>query len=320
MEVDESTGEIAEERHIRPFADFLQDQRQGSLMHELSTGLNSLVDAVNVHGKGGSLTLTIAITASEPVALNTNVLYREVVPEDAQAMVLDLERFRETPDRKRGTIALHTAASFSDFINRHKDERSTIFADRDACRFIGVLNDADGEGAHWADHRAVLAMKHTPEWLFWTAQDGNLLSQADFAGHIEDGQSEVREPDAATLLELAQTFHAKTGVNFRQSTILQSGQRQLTYEETTAASAGHSGQITIPQEFILGVAPFVGSDAYKVTARLRFRLHNGTLSIGYQLVRPHEVIDAAFADAVEAIKTATDVPTFMGVPVSGVGR
>jgi uncharacterized protein YfdQ (DUF2303 family) len=262
----------------------------------------------------------IATAAARPTTLAPGALFHCVVPEGYVSELQDTEKWLPEPDRLRGTVVLHTAESLTEFINRHKDERTTVWADQESFRFISVLNDATKGCPEWADHRAALTMRKTPEWAYWESKDGELMSQEDFAGHIEDGQTEVREPDAATLLELASTFHAKTGVNFRQSTRLQDGQRQLQYDETTTATAGHSGQILIPREFILGIAPFFGSDPYKVVARLRFRLNGGKLGIGYQLVRPHEVQQAAFQDAAASISGATEVSQFMGTPVTGVAR
>lgn len=63
MTVDAETGEITEEedRQIRPFADWMAEQRNGALHNDLSQSLNDLVDAVNCVGKGGTLTLTVRV-------------------------------------------------------------------------------------------------------------------------------------------------------------------------------------------------------------------------------------------------------------------
>ena len=53
-------GEV-QERHVRPFAEWLLDQRKGALANELSEALNDLVDAVNTHSRGGALTLKITV-------------------------------------------------------------------------------------------------------------------------------------------------------------------------------------------------------------------------------------------------------------------
>lgn len=132
--------------------------------------------------------------------------------------------------------------------------------------------------------------------------NGKMMPQGAFAEHIEDGLDEIADDGAAMMLELAQTFHANTGVAFKSSTILASGQRQIQYEETTTAKAGQKGDITIPQEFVIGLAPFEGSDAYRVRARFRFAVRDGSLSIGYKLARPHDTLKPrGFFELVESV-------------------
>jgi hypothetical protein len=50
-----------DDRHVRPFAEWLLEQGRGALAGELSDRLNELVEAVHLHGKGGSLTLTVKV-------------------------------------------------------------------------------------------------------------------------------------------------------------------------------------------------------------------------------------------------------------------
>ena len=54
-------AEESEDRHVRPFAEWLVEQRKGALASEMADSLNKLVDAVNMHHKGGTLTLKISV-------------------------------------------------------------------------------------------------------------------------------------------------------------------------------------------------------------------------------------------------------------------
>lgn len=49
------------ERHIRPFSDWLREQRGGDAHDELSAALNELVESVSETGKVGSLTFTLKV-------------------------------------------------------------------------------------------------------------------------------------------------------------------------------------------------------------------------------------------------------------------
>lgn len=140
-----------------------------------------------------------------------------------------------------------------------------------------------------------------------------MMTQVEFAEHIEAGLEEIIEPEAASMLELAQNFHATTDATFRSSTRLQSGEQRLQYDEEVKASAGASGDMTVPTAFLLGLAPFVGEDPYKLAARLRFRVNGGRLTLGYVLDRP----DRVRRDAIEQIAERLGVRfpnSYVGTP------
>jgi uncharacterized protein YfdQ (DUF2303 family) len=255
----------------------------------------------------------LAVLGVAPEALDPAELY--VYRGD----VLNLEKHLDSPFRMKGNTRLFDDASFSTLTQRFKTDTTMIYADLYRFEFVSVFNDASPvEGAAWGDHRAVLTLKATPEWNHWIGPNGQMLSQEAFAEHIETGADEVVSPSGAEMLELAQTFHAKNNVAFKQATILASGERQFAYEETIAAKAGQTGQLTIPKEFELGIAPFEGTDKYKVVARLRYRIREGALSIGYKLDRPELVQRAAFDDVAGRISNAADLSLLAGLPPVGV--
>ena len=49
-----------------------------------------------------------------------------------------------------------------------------------------------------------------------------------------------------------------------------------------------------------------------MSARFRYRIAQGVLTLGYVLVRPTDVIRDAFGGAVQAIATETSVPVLLG--------
>lgn len=265
----------------------------------------------------------IAIRAAEHQQLDPNELHSVVLPVGYSQKVLDLEGYLDRPERLRGSTNLHDADSFIRLVAEHEGSFTHVYASQEDVEFVGVFNDptggADGSTG-WADHRALLRLQHTPEWLHWAGRDGKMLTQATFAEHIEDGLLEIVEPNAAEMLELAQTFHAHTGVQFKSSQLLDSGERQFVYEEAQTTRAGRDGKITVPKEFVLAIKPFDGSDLYKVRARLRHRAREGSLELGYRLDRPHDVIRTAFDDTVSKIDEAITSEVLRGTPPTGVGR
>jgi uncharacterized protein YfdQ (DUF2303 family) len=247
-----------------------------------------------------------------------------VILADGQSLEeIDLDDYAATPARKTGKVTLTDADGFVTYVDRHSLERATtLWGDLDQARIVAVLDDhaahldVDTEGAPgWGGHRATLQLKATKDWLHWTRGDGKYFAQKDFAEHIEDGVDAIHDPDPATMLEVAQTFHAKSGVNFISSQQL-SGEVEFTFEETVKAKAGQKGTLDVPQRFTLGLAPFEGCDAYKVEARFRFRLVNGELTLGYRLIRPDRALKTAFDDVVQKVAAASGLPVMAGTPRS----
>lgn len=221
------------------------------------------------------------------------------------------------PRRAVGTLDVHDAESFDLALGQRGGLSAPIYANEETMSLVAVLND-DDEMPGWRDHRVSLALRRTPEWADWCNGQG-LGAQQRFAERIEDGEPEIVQPAAADMLTIAQTFYASVGVNFRSANRLANGETQFAYEEDVKASAGSKpGTIAIPETFRIRVRPFIGSDAYEVTARLRYRLKGGELSIGYTLVRPDEVERDAFRQAVAEVTNRLADATILRGPAPAV--
>lgn len=237
--------------------------------------------------------------------------------------LIDFEAVMEQPSRKRGTVKVADLASFLAYVDEHGDDRTTIWVAPDGRKMIAVLDDHaadDGEGNHganWGTHRVEYDLLLSPEWEFWKRLDGDLVAQEVFAEHVEDGATEIVKPDAATMLEIATYFQATRGGSFKSAKVLQSGAVQLTNDVDVAAKAGVSGEIEVPQEIELAIAPYVGGQAYKVRAHFRYRVPpaGGELKLGYKLVRPADVLRDARDQLAAQVREKHD-RTYLGTPRS----
>lgn len=258
------------------------------------------------------------LASADPTVIDRGQLYSIALPNGGTHTIIDTERYSNKPSRQKGTYRPATVDALVRVIERYQDkDESTLWVHPDSGRIVAVFNDNDGTNhdSGWRDHRAELQLRPTPEWRHWLSKDGMQQSQQMFAEHIEDGLTEIVSPDAADMLELAQTIEATHGANFRSAIRLDSGQIQARYEETIDAKAGQSGQLTIPTEFQLAIAPFVGENPYKVLARFRYRLAAGKLTMGYKLERPDDVLRDALAKIAERLSTHFgDLPVLIGEP------
>lgn len=270
-----------------------------------------------IAGGDAQVIVDTALAAAEPYELLDDQAYAFLVPDGARVEVVDVDRENrgELPRRKRGTVLLTTADSLIAYVTDHdeRDNRTHLYADVDHQRIVGVLNGPNAQPG-WGDHKAVLTLKTTPEWNRWAQRDGVIDDQVAFAEHIEDCLADIVEPPGADLLELAQTFQASTSAEFKTGARLVDGRRQLTYVEDIQASAGATGQIEIPADSLVSLAPIEGSEPVTMKARLRFRVGNGKLRIGYILHRPDVVLREAFDNVLARVEAGTDITAYHGTP------
>lgn len=244
-----------------------------------------------------------------------------VIPDDCK--LEDLTKFRfnqyaERPHRAIGTAAVLDAASFIEYYTLFSDENSRVFADETTSKVLAVLDyhGAGSEGGpRWGQHRVRLDLRSSPEWSTWINRNGvaHKMTQMEFAEFIEDNTPDIREPSAATMLEMARSLQAKTDVDFSSAIRTNNGQVQFKFTESIKGTYG-SGNVEIPEQFIVGIPVYVGSPRVAITARLRYRLNSGKLSIWYDLLRHEAVEREAFLSALDGIKGALNVTIINGVP------
>lgn len=229
---------------------------------------------------------------------------------------LDTDKYRDHPRRKTGGFVVTRPDAFAAYMEKHSREESEIWADQERASVVAVINAHTSSGttetAGFGDHRLTLKLVKSPEWLRWTSADRKPMNQSTFAELVEDRLVDIVQPVAADMLELAQTFEAKNDVRFASAVSLSSGERQLTYKEDLEAKAGRQGQLVVPTTFTIAVRPFLGFEAWKVEARFRYQIRDGSLTISYALTRPEDVIQAAFDEVVAKIDEICDAPVYVG--------
>jgi uncharacterized protein YfdQ (DUF2303 family) len=216
--------------------------------------------------------------------------------------------------RKTGRTVVRDAASFLTYWAKHHDDASEVYSDVEQLTVTAVLDAHSADEPGFGDHRLHLQLRRTKAWEAWLALDGKLVTQEQFANFLEDHLPELVDPDAATMLEIAQSIKATTKAEFQSGTRLQSGERKFIFTEETKTSAGSKGDLTIPEVFEIAVAPFEGAAAYKMRARFKYRLGSGQLALGFKLEQPEERAKAAFADVLAAIAEGIDTPILNGTP------
>ncbi len=233
------------------------------------------------------------------------------------------ERLYAQPYRKTGAIVLEEQNSFVDYINRHKIiDLTTIYCQADYLKseigFRCIINDHGGEYGEqqWRDHEARYTPFFSEEWKRWTSADREQKSQIEFALFIEDNLADIAAaegmPTGAQLLEMAVSFEANQDKRYKSSIRLQSGGVQLNFVEDDDAQTLQ--QMKLFEKIAIGIPVFWGGDAYQLTARLRYRVTQGALTLWYELIRPDKIFEHATNTVIKNIKSETEVPLYFGRP------
>lgn len=258
----------------------------------------------------------LAREGTEPDALSTGEVYAYHLGNKVEIVNLTGDEYRDTPRRKRGRVHVRDVPSFAEYWRKHSiGGTSEIYADREMNTVIGVLDAHAPDAPGWAGHRLVLNLHFSEAFKAWRTMDGRLMAQEDFAEFLDDNAADIRDPDAATMLEIAQTIQGTSKVDWQAGHRLTDGQRRIGYVETNTASAGKKGELAIPTQIVIGVQIFDGAEvAHALTARLRHRLDGGHLRLMYKLDRPADVVSAAFDGAVAELGEACATAVLRGTP------
>jgi uncharacterized protein YfdQ (DUF2303 family) len=218
----------------------------------------------------------------------------------------DLESLRPGPRRIRETIDLHNLTSFTDYVNKWKDDDSVIFANTGERSLRAVLDYHNPVGASWGSHRANYVAKMSREAVAWMASNSSPQNQQQFAEFIEDRIGDVVKPEGADLLERVLKLQIITKATFRSALRLQTGQVQLAYSEED-----ENGTVELPEKIEI-IPLFHNGQGYKLDARLRYRLTEGKVHFTYKLLEIDRAIEQAFDEVVERVRAVTSLSVLMG--------
>jgi uncharacterized protein YfdQ (DUF2303 family) len=221
-----------------------------------------------------------------------------VIPADMKCVDLSGYTYNQnapTPNRTIGTAKVLDALSFIEYWKLFHSATSRVFADETKSQIVAVLDYHAADSPHWGQHRIDFTLRHSEEWKTWTAHDGNgkKTNQMDFSEFLETNAPDIVQPDAATMLEVARSLYAKTEVDFGSAIRIANGSVQFKFTEAVKGTYG-SGNVEVPESFVIRVPVYIGCERVEVTARLRYRINGGKLTFWYDLLRADAVERTAF--------------------------
>ncbi len=260
----------------------------------------------------------VNLTQKIAIPVTTEPVHFAVVPNDCQVKSLQDFQYPDglRPQHISESVRLQDAKSFIDYVSTFSDDRTRVFAGVTPMSFQAVL-DYHGAGSdrtvEFTSHKASYLLVKDQRWLTWVGGSEKLKSQQEFAEFLEDNMSDLLDPPAAAMLDVARDLHAHTECSFGSQIKLSNGQVQLKYTETVTAGVG-SGTMEVPETFTIRIPVFYGEPAVTIGARLRYRLNSGKLTFFYKLYRQDEILQNAFQAVVDGIADALKMPVWLGDP------
>lgn len=270
---------------------------------------NNIVESALAAGRAG-------ITANKS-PLDDGVPYIVLRDEKgAERIEFLTERFA-TPPRKTGIVKLHDEASFQDYWARQHTEESAIYGSTSPGQFVAIMDD-HGAKPGFREHRAVYALKHSKEWLEWTGRHNQKFDgTVAFAEWLENHIPDIINPEGARMLEIALNLRITQNAAYSKAVRLADGNTEFAYTNAVeGATSIQGGQVRIPDQFVIAIPVFegIGAERYQVEARFRYRLNGSSLSLWYELVRPHKVIELAFSDILTMMEEVCKTKVLFGTP------
>ncbi len=224
------------------------------------------------------------------------------------------EEFNDFPNRKKGTLSFFDEDSFVAAVDQEKTLETWVFGTISPAKFTAIFN-YHGEAPGWGDYKAEYACPHSEEWKIWAGHSFVRMSQKEFAEFIGSNLPDInfgdgKYPSGAQMLEVACTFSAKSNVKFSSGVRLANGNIDFRFEEKTEAKA--RGGFLVPELFNIAIPVFENGELYAIEARFRYRIESGKLSVWYELVRSHKVLQHAVKILWQSIETKINRKIFMG--------
>lgn len=237
--------------------------------------------------------------------------------------ITDIERFAEAPTRIRQSVVIYGAADFCSYVNRFKNEGSTVFVSPSLKSLAAgsivanaVLDYHDKNAPAHGSHLARLAARPSLGYEKLMKLDGQVMDQGEFARSLEEVLRFAVSHPAADLLEMARTLSLASKGEFRNVEDEISGSVDFLFNMAVTASAGTAGKkITVPTEIVFNVALIEGMQEEPVAVKFLYRTpgeQGGKVQCGIKIIDRAFLEEQALRGVAAYVYQETGIDVFVG--------
>lgn len=215
------------------------------------------------------------------------------------------------PSRVRQEETFIEPESFIDYLVRFRSSTAICRASLSSKALVAVarMGDLDWAQPGPAQHVVTLQCPFDLDYAKWRARFGKFCGQKEMLEFIEDMIHTIAAPPAADLLEAMGDIEIDRVVKFKSYRNDKTGNISIGYEEKDGDRT-RSGEFSLPDHIDIVVPIFQGGPSVMLTAKLRLRMKDGDLGIGFSVPGIEVKERDAFRSIGEGVRSSTAVPVF----------
>lgn len=282
------------------------------------------MDTDTVYGGESRTALEAALDAAalmNPVQNAADERQWLVVPQTHKA--IDITDPLRLPSRIAQEVTLDDRAGLIAYANRFKLANSILLADVDDGRISALIDyhcethihENDGKvtglqegSARHNQHCAHLQLRHSEAFEVWSAFEGKLHAQSEFAFFLDENAVDVADPDGSKLLEIVKDLQVAQDVQFTGKVDIHSGDVALKFENESRQLQ----KIELPKQVWLNIPIWEGEEPVRIECRLRWRHKDGVCALGLDMKRIEHIKRELFSKITGEIAQATGLPAMAG--------
>jgi len=242
------------------------------------------------------------IRGHHPVMTPPDLGCAELVSLPSGMKIESLESFQSAPNAIRQKVSLYSCASFCEYVNRFKQDGSTVYLNVDGGSFVAVLDHDEPDAPAWRAHKATFAPKKSLEWMAWMSIHKKSITQVELAHHIEERLDDISVPEPNVMLQAALEFQSNERLALASSTNLDNGGTRFTFKKDNVAKS-----VEFPHRIKIRIPVFENEDMIEMDARVRYRTDgDGVLQFSFSFVRdPSTILRSALVSLADEIRAET---------------